>query len=187
MSLPKFKPDPRRVVCRCQTSGCYKGIYIDAMGISHQGIEVVPATREAHERADKHSRIQSVSALGGDQDPTRPKDNIISDFDQLTLTSHLVTQHSSQNNTSSSNIVECTDSHGGLNPMTDSRTETLMNNNQQQSVDSQVLAAAQKARERSVNEYDCKNTFDTVQIHRANKTKEYKKLELQIRFSKHAE
>lgn len=136
MSSEKFKPDPRRVVCLCRSSGCYKGIHIDAMGVSQPGVEVVPATREAHERADKRKHIHAVSKLVGDQDQTRPnrvdgQDTIVSNFDRLALNSHLVTKTSSRNQI------------------------PLTNNNQQPSVDSQVLEATHKARETGVNEYDC--------------------------------
>ncbi|EGG12923.1 uncharacterized protein MELLADRAFT_101485 [Melampsora larici-populina 98AG31] len=55
------RADPRRVPCQCRISGCYKSVYIDAHGISQRGVEVLPATKEAHERAELRSRIQSLS------------------------------------------------------------------------------------------------------------------------------
>ncbi|KAH9809247.1 hypothetical protein DFH28DRAFT_862067, partial [Melampsora americana] len=64
MSSPKFKPDPKRVVCKCQTFKCHSGVYVDASGVQQQGVEVLPATKEAHERADRHSQInQKISDL----------------------------------------------------------------------------------------------------------------------------
>ncbi|EGG04322.1 uncharacterized protein MELLADRAFT_108587 [Melampsora larici-populina 98AG31] len=126
-----FKPDSRRVVCRCQSSGCYKGFHIDAMGVSQQGVEVVPATREAHERADSRSRIHAASPLIYNQDPSRPNQ----------LPSLIDSQH----------IITTNLDRLSLN----SQTETVINNNQQQSMDSRVLEATQKARENGVHEYDC--------------------------------
>lgn len=55
--------DPRRVACQCRISGCYKGLYVDAYGISQRGVKVLPATKEAHDHAELRSRIQSASNL----------------------------------------------------------------------------------------------------------------------------
>ncbi|KAH9808456.1 hypothetical protein DFH28DRAFT_1087747 [Melampsora americana] len=62
MSSFKFKPEPKRVVCQCQSFGCYKGVYLDANGVSQYGVEVLPGTKEAHKRADKRSQINSSTA-----------------------------------------------------------------------------------------------------------------------------
>ncbi|EGF98788.1 uncharacterized protein MELLADRAFT_113267 [Melampsora larici-populina 98AG31] len=67
MLSPKFKTDARRVVCKCQSHECYKGFYLDASGIKQQGIEVIPATKESHARADLRYQIMSTS-LSANQD-----------------------------------------------------------------------------------------------------------------------
>lgn len=61
--------DPRRVVCHCRSSRCYKGVYIDAYGNSKRGVKVLLATKEAHERADLRSQIQGLSLLPSEDPP----------------------------------------------------------------------------------------------------------------------
>lgn len=62
MLSSKFKPDPKRVVCKCNSSKCHAGVYVDARGVEQQGVEVLPATKEAHERADRRSQINQITS-----------------------------------------------------------------------------------------------------------------------------
>ncbi|EGG03942.1 uncharacterized protein MELLADRAFT_108863 [Melampsora larici-populina 98AG31] len=83
MLSPKPKADPRRVVCQCQSHGCYKSFYIDAHGNSQQGVEVLPATKESHTRADLRSQIESTSAGAIEHQSSSTESPSVDQTDQL--------------------------------------------------------------------------------------------------------
>lgn len=83
MLSPKFKIDARRVVCECQSHGCYKGFHLDASGIKQQGIEVIPATKESHTRADVRYQIMSISLSAKQDDSNLNQPVPIDERDQL--------------------------------------------------------------------------------------------------------
>jgi hypothetical protein len=63
----KKKNMPHRVRCICCKFDCYLGHYIDASGTTQTGVEVLPATRAAHElaeRAEEASRNLASSDEG---------------------------------------------------------------------------------------------------------------------------
>lgn len=155
----KFKADPRRVVCRCQISGCYKGSYVDAHGVLQSGVEVLTATKEAHERAELRSKIQSLS-LSPSPSQSRPSTSAhVNIQDQLIgpLTDLGLGYPRSRDHTLSSagrfDISAAIPRETHLNLINKQTYTTLRDNSCV--LDPDVCAAALIARENDLQEYDC--------------------------------
>lgn len=178
MSSYKFKPEPKRVVCQCQSSGCYKGVYLDANGVLQNGVEVLPATMEAHERADKRGRISQSTTDGLDsrqaetssQAPTTDSpESLISPLDRLVLA--LSTGKHSKRSHNNQGVSEARPSLSGdlfehatrdmqnntdvNSPTTAGNKETVTDEGECCVVDAEICTARDVARDKGVPQYDC--------------------------------
>ncbi|EGG08102.1 uncharacterized protein MELLADRAFT_105301 [Melampsora larici-populina 98AG31] len=177
MISPKSKIDPRRVVCKCQSHGCYKGIFVDAHGNSQRGVEVCPASKEAHSRADLRSRIESTSAgrdgksiklnritLGGSERSASSASKP-SGFGSVSAPSHAHNRSlshpqiisscepSTSNSKERENIQTTEKSSPSIHIRSDD-TPVAPLRNETQSVDQDVCNAADSARKNGLQEYD---------------------------------
>lgn len=89
-------------MCQCRTYECYKSTYIDARGESQNGVEVLPATKASHNRADQRNHIQEVlytpTAAPSNRTPFKdPQDSMIDSLAGLVLNSHDLVQTGSRN------------------------------------------------------------------------------------------
>ncbi|EGG09559.1 uncharacterized protein MELLADRAFT_61140 [Melampsora larici-populina 98AG31] len=67
---PKQASQSHRVVCVCKAYECCDQVYTDASGICHSGVELLPQTRLAHERADFRNNL--VTPSQSPQNSTQP-------------------------------------------------------------------------------------------------------------------
>ncbi|EGF97412.1 uncharacterized protein MELLADRAFT_70015 [Melampsora larici-populina 98AG31] len=152
MSSSKFKAEPKRVVCQCQSSGCYKGLYLDASGVSQHGVEVLPSTKEAHERADQrnhiHQSLASHHATTSSQTPTTESqlDSLIAPLDRLLLgPQHEIRSRNNFINTREHQVLSTTED----------RDRTVTDQEKSDIVDASHCTAIAVAREKGAQEYDC--------------------------------
>lgn len=59
-SQTKRASTAHRVVCTCQSRGCFRGQYVDAHGNTQFGVEVVRETREAHIMLHRRTKARSI-------------------------------------------------------------------------------------------------------------------------------
>lgn len=79
-----------RVVCTCVAYECSQQEYSDANGTYHPGVEVLPETRSAHQRADFRNRLpKSPRTPGHSNVPSNnlTQDILLSPLGQLRITS----------------------------------------------------------------------------------------------------
>ncbi|EGG12437.1 uncharacterized protein MELLADRAFT_58978 [Melampsora larici-populina 98AG31] len=158
MSSSKLKPEPKRVVCQCQSSGCYKGVYLDASGVLQPGVEVLRSTKESHERADRRNLINHIttSALpsrhpaNSSQTPnTDSQEVLIAPLEGLLLGSQHKTLARSRANSinTGQRLIQVHSTTAGQDQTTDQDKSHV--------VDAEICAATATAREKGVQEYDC--------------------------------
>lgn len=76
MLSPKNKTQQtRRYVCTCRTYECFAGRFIDADGISQQGVELSRSAFEAHHRAELRCRAQAKPNPGQAYIPLEPSES----------------------------------------------------------------------------------------------------------------
>lgn len=81
---------PHRVVCLCKDYECRHQVYPDTNGVSHPGVEVLPETRAAHQRADVRNNLVNSARTASNSVPASPlsaHDSLISDLQQLNIIS----------------------------------------------------------------------------------------------------
>ncbi|KAH9809557.1 hypothetical protein DFH28DRAFT_827273, partial [Melampsora americana] len=159
MSSPKFKPDPKRVVCKCQTFKCHSGVYVDASGVQQQGVEVLPATKEAHERADQRSQInQKISNLASPHTTTSSQtaatidsqESLIGSIGRLRLGPQGPIHSRSRNRRPSDTQAD----------PTQSLPQTVVAQDKIHVVDAEILVATDSARENGVQPYNCSRFYE---------------------------
>lgn len=92
------KKEEHRVICMCTSFNCYRAEFVDAHGVRQVGLEVLPETKVAHERAALRERARTVAAemIPSNSGPTLPQaqrvqqattDDLISPLSCLDLSS----------------------------------------------------------------------------------------------------
>lgn len=91
---------PHRVVCMCTAYECRDQEYSDSNGVNHPGVEVLPETKAAHERADFRENFGKTSHSPSHLDPHSlgtAHDNLLLPLRQL----HIASAPHSLNNSQS--------------------------------------------------------------------------------------
>ncbi|EGF97676.1 uncharacterized protein MELLADRAFT_69830 [Melampsora larici-populina 98AG31] len=75
------------VVCRCKARECYLGVYIDPSGRFQNGVEVLPATCDAHTLADRRKQALEANSASASSANARQEapDDLVAPFERLNL------------------------------------------------------------------------------------------------------
>ncbi|EGG05688.1 uncharacterized protein MELLADRAFT_107429 [Melampsora larici-populina 98AG31] len=90
---------PHRAVCLCEAYECRHQVFPDANGVSHSGVEVLPATRAAHKRADLRNNLVKSPRTTSTSIPASPlsaQDQLLSDLQRLNIISEPVLSQDGQ-------------------------------------------------------------------------------------------